>query len=321
MAPSPVSPSPVVGSISVSGGAGDWTVSGQSPASGVPSGSVVGVFSGPHFIEEQTLSIDYFRYPQIQFQSVSPQDMSLSATFPISTVASGSVWSTKLALKLIASVKITKSYDRFSTSSFQQPQKFEVLAASADALGNTYGAVPQGSLGPAGSIRTSQKFYNRRPWDSTDAETNETLNGGTVFYQASSIPNSVGGRTYIPRYTSTRNPDFFYGQYWTMDNTTNDKYPEISNNAFGYMGAPDGIYVQNIENDGGMIGPYLAANDQTTLAQDILETQGRHCSNGQFLHDWTIATTGSTMEHATGALSLSSVYYCPSYDVSRHDYT
>ena len=118
MAPSPVSPTPVIGPVDVSGGTGNWTSSGQAVASGPPAGSVGGSFSGAHYIEEQELTISYFRHPGFQYQSLSPQDVSLSSTFPANNVFSGSVTRTRLGVKVEASVKVTKSYDTFSTSSF-----------------------------------------------------------------------------------------------------------------------------------------------------------------------------------------------------------
>ena len=84
---------------------------------------------------------------------------------------------TYLHANTILACIITANYSRkkvdaiFSTSSYQQPQKFEFLSVSTDAGGNSYGDVNASCLGPAGDIVTTQPWYYRRPWDaSSDTE-------------------------------------------------------------------------------------------------------------------------------------------------------
>ena len=314
MTPSPVSPTPVVGPINVSGGTGNWTSSGQAVASGPPAGSVGGSFSGPHYIEEQEMTVSYYRYPIIQFQNLSPQNLSLSATFPVNTVASGTVTTTRIACKVEASVKVVKSYDRFNSSSLQQPQKFQVLATSADALGNTYGVVPQGAMGPAGKILTSQKFYNRRAWESTDVEVSEQLTGYSICFDPSAT--SVNNATYyLKSYTPTANPEATFGNFWQAPTICDAKYPEIA----GYEIANK--YKRNFNGVGYMTGPFKSPNDQAQYVTDLLNIQGLNASTGYGLVNPDIAQDSSDLAEARGMLEVSSTHYCPSYDVSRHDYT
>jgi hypothetical protein len=315
MTPSPVSPTPVVGPINVSGGTGNWSSSGQAVASGPPAGSVGGSFSGPHYIEEQEMTVQYYRYPTFQFQNLSPQDISLSATFPVNTVASGSIATTRIACKVEASVKVVKSYDRFNTSSFQQPQKFQVLATSADALGNTYGVVPQGALGPAGKIVTSQKFYNRRAWESTDVEVSEQLTGYSIVFEVSATTRN-NAPYYLKSYTPTANPEAIFGQTWASPDWNRDeKYPEIA----GYEIA--GKWKFNYNGAGSMTGPFKSPNDQAQYVIDLLNIQGLNASTGYGLVNPDIAQDSTSLAEARGSLNLSSTHYCPSYDASRHDYS
>ena len=310
MAPSPISPTPVIGPIDVSGGTGNWTSSGQAVASGPPAGSVGGSFSGPHCIEEQELTLSYFRYPTFQTQSLSPQDVSLSSTFPASNVFSGSVINTKLGVRVAASVKVVKSYDTFSTSSFQQPQKFQALAASADALGNTYGVVPQGALGPAGQIITSQKFLNRRPWETTDTEVSEQANGYSMVFHPSATPTGYGPTTMV----GFADQHDMFGKFWLMDTRLRADFPGISDWPYHDR------YITNINWIGHLGGPFKSPNDSDSYVTALLDDNGLKCSTGRFLYNPDIAV-GGTILQAQGELSVSSSNYCPSYTTSRHDYS
>jgi|14BtaG_2_1085337.scaffolds.fasta_scaffold09395_1 hypothetical protein len=312
MTPSPVSPTPAIGAINVSGGTGNWSASGQSVASGVPAGAVTGSFSGPHFIEEQELSITYFRYPLFQFNNVSPQDVSLSSTMPVNSTVSGTVSRTMLAYKLTASIKALKSYDRFDTSSYQQPQKFQILATSADALGNTYGDVPQGACGLAGQIITSQKFYNRRPWESSDTEFDQSADGYSFYFEPSALTNG----TFSPATNNYLNQNIIFGNFWEMDTNLVERFPELGT-AMSWGG---GARPYNRNFKGRLTGPYKSPNDTGDYVIELLDDCGRVASNGHHLHDPEIAV-GGTWKDATGELNVSSIHYCPNYDRGRHDYS
>jgi len=312
MAPSPISPTNISPPVNVSGGTGNVTVSGLSPASGFVGAS--GSFAGPHCITEQWLSVEYFRAPQYSWENVSPRDFSLSATVPGSTVVSGSPVRTTVWAKVTANVRVSKSYDRFSTSAYQQPQKFTVLATSADANGNTYGAVTQGGLGPAGEIQTSQKFYNRRAWQGTDTEIDHTTDGWTYNFGVSSV-----GLTQVPLTNSWCNQETIFGQYWVCHGQTLNKFSEL-NGAMAWRN----IYPMNTLNDGYLNGPYLAANEQGSFSRDILDKVGNNIADGRRLYNWEIAQTGTSYLKALGQLDQFTREEggpISEYDVSRHDYS
>ena len=310
MAPSPISPTNISPPVNVSGGTGNVTVSGLSPASGFVGAS--GTFGGPHCITEQWLSVNYFRAPQYSWENVSPRDFSLSSTVPTSTVVSGSPIVTTVWGKVTATVRVRKSYDRFSTSSYQQPQKFTVLATSADANGNTYGALTQGGLGPAGEIQTSQKFYNRRAWLSTDTEIDHTTEGWTYNFGVC----STGTGNFAPGTSPWNNQGKIFGKFWLTHGWTIRKFPELPG---GHENDP-----WNTLYDGYLNGPYLAANEQGSFSRDILDKVGNNIADGRNLFNWELAQTGTSYNKALGqlkAFTRAEGGPISEYDVSRHDYS
>ena len=136
---------------------GFLTFSGTLPVSGV---SGVGYFSGPFYVETQTLNISYKRVPHFTFSHGS---LNLSAG-NLSPTLGG----TYLALQVRPSVTKEKVYDWFETSSYTQPQRFTLYSASADYTGKTYGTPAAGTLCVQGNINTTQPWYFRRPWTAED---------------------------------------------------------------------------------------------------------------------------------------------------------
>lgn len=309
MAPLPVTPSNVNTRYPVSGGSGNTTVSGLSPASGFVGAS--GQFSGPHYIEEQSLTVNYWRVPRYHFNNVQTTDFSLSSASPTDTRVSGNVVLTDVWAKVTAKTKIVKSYDRFNTSSYQQPQRFEILSTSADANGGTYGSVTNGTLGPAGTITTSQKFYQRRPWETNDEEIDYTTQGYTYVFEP--VYGADGGfsSTYFPLHPK-------------QDDLVNDltlyaidKFPELNQPLAG-------ISIYNVMPEGVLLGPYLAANEQTTFVEDVLDYCGNGISNGNVLFNGDLATSSGVYDVARGKLSsfdTSAGGANPYYQTSRHDYS
>ena len=310
MTPSPISPTPVSPITSVSGGTGNTTVSGLSPVSGYLGPS--GTFTGPHFVEEQFLTIDYWRVPKVNFNHLQPTDVSLSSACPVTTVVSGNVTQTAVWARVTATTRITKSYDRFGTSSYQQPQKFQILATSADANGNTYGSIPTGCLGPAGSIITSQMYYNRRPWENTDVEIDYTTKGYTYAFNPSAV-----GNLWSPTYG------------WAKDNQErvfNNLGTEVAKEFDELSWGSDGWYPAlptNSNYHGILYGPYRAQNEQSIFVERILDHVGANVANGYNLYAGDLAKTG-TYGEAIGSLSefdTSAGGANPYYLVSRHDYS
>ena len=138
--------------------------------------------SGPWLVEEQEIDITYVRVPQAAQWGNSHQ-LSLDAF-----TVSAPIVKTHLEAIVNATFTSRKIYGIYNTSSFTQPQTFEIVAASADHRGNTYGgSVNAGSgLGCHGTINTKQPFHNRRAWnDSTDTEFTKSIVGATVAFNTS----------------------------------------------------------------------------------------------------------------------------------------
>tara|TARA_R110001583_G_scaffold73623_1_gene204737 strand:+ start:15 stop:914 length:900 start_codon:yes stop_codon:yes gene_type:complete len=173
------------------------------PAPGVPTGnpgyinsSTSGVlpqtgtsacdFSGPWFIETQTMSIHYIRIPSMNDQE---------PTITLSGVPSVdyNIQNTSLAAKATCTVTKQKvEYECYDTSSWQQSQKFAFVAASADHNGSSYGLAADftaSSLGPQGSIVTYQPYYHRRPWLSSDT----TMASSVEVYNTSLTTEDCNG--------------------------------------------------------------------------------------------------------------------------------
>jgi hypothetical protein len=144
--------------------AANYVASGVAPGSGLI--SVASGHDGPWYITEQQLHIDYVRVPDGGGQASS-------TTIDLTTVTTNHypVAATKLIAKVTASYNTFLDYSFYSTSSYQQPQTFDVQAAAADPNGVTYGTVSGTSgtvLGPMGSIITDQPFYSRIAYTGTN---------------------------------------------------------------------------------------------------------------------------------------------------------
>tara|TARA_R110000824_G_scaffold91939_4_gene223345 strand:+ start:156 stop:1076 length:921 start_codon:yes stop_codon:yes gene_type:complete len=152
----PASQGAVSGGPSYSASAAGVTVpSGVLPPASV--GTVPGPSKGPWAITTQSLNIEGRRMPR---GYVKTQDASLSAAS--GTYTFNGTWVPAI---ITANRSLVKSYDAYTTSSFQQGQKFEIIAQSADGDGFAYGTVGSGCLGPFPKVVTNQEYYNRIPWD------------------------------------------------------------------------------------------------------------------------------------------------------------
>jgi hypothetical protein len=145
-------------------GVGGYTpaasVSGVSPLSGAWVSGAASVYTGPHMREEQDLTIDFFRVPTGYLDTMSLTLSSVAATFKVS----------RTFLVAIITASYSKVFDTnaYSTSAYTENQTFKSITVSGDMHGNEY-PIPAGDniLGPAGTIYSDRKYYNRRPWDSS----------------------------------------------------------------------------------------------------------------------------------------------------------
>ena len=169
MARTPVLPNPVqspTGSTSyyASGGSGVVVSAGEMAPSSL---------SGAWYEEEQMMSLYYSRCP---VGKINPGGIAVSLS---SCAATYTVTGSKLLTAITASYQVRKTYGVYPTQTWQQPQKFTILATSADYQDNTYGDLTASTLGPGGNIVTSQPWRLRRPWAATDVETYEAMEGYT----------------------------------------------------------------------------------------------------------------------------------------------
>lgn len=203
-------------------------------------------FSGPWFIETQTMSLDYVRIPRYLANN-SNLELSLDGT----PQKDFYIADTRLVCRVNAHVQAHKSDDEcYDTSSWQQSQKFAVLGASADHNGSSYGLnadFTASTLGPAGAIVTYQPYYRRRPWVASDTSHNSSVTvynsyafsvhdhgsasaGGTAglyhaelgtyfsgvsiedsFFQGDLDPFTYGGPSFGKPWSARTNQDLGYG--------------------------------------------------------------------------------------------------------------
>ena len=162
------------------GASGTLSISGD--ASGA-SGAGSGIYEEDFWIEEQDLTIEYAR--QVDW-------IKGSHTFNLSSYSvTGTIYATMLYYVATANYSRKREIaGKYHTRYYTQPQKFEIIAASAAggvAYGlNGVGGVSANQLGPVGTVVTKQKWYNRRPWLSTDTEVSKTIVGSNVAYSSSS---------------------------------------------------------------------------------------------------------------------------------------
>jgi len=143
------------------------------------------------YYEYQSLDIDYIRAPTFM-KYVPPPTMSLSAD----TTGSYGVTNTILRCTVKASYYRKKVFGSYA-GSFNQNQKFTVYANPADPYGGTYGALDASTLGPMGSILTSQPWIFIRPWvDGVDTEVSREITAYTGYIkendQFTSLPSIIG---------------------------------------------------------------------------------------------------------------------------------
>ena len=174
---------------------GGYAGSGVSPVSGGPqttSGTLT--FSGPFAVERQSMNITYVRVPEGMLTSHTLDLSSATGTYI--------TWGTKLLAIITANYSMRKQHGLYAASSFQQPQKFEILAVSTDNTGMSYGDINASCLGPQGSIITSTEWYNRIPWNpSIHKVTGSSITAATFTVFHDSLTSGTSGLAYYPQPT------------------------------------------------------------------------------------------------------------------------
>lgn len=149
-----------------------------------PSGPIdtQNAFQGPW---EETIQHLYIYYSRIPYVRMSKYDLTLS-----SVDATYYIYGSVANAHVIAIHNTTKEEGVYSTSSYTQPQKFQVQAQELDAFGNSYGTLTTSALGPQGAILTVSPYMSRKPWvEGTSTSTVESCYATNYFMVT---PNGKG---------------------------------------------------------------------------------------------------------------------------------
>ena len=173
----PIAPSPAPDNSNLSGGGWIQQASGTY-TSGSPE------LSGPYAYCTQSLTLRYSRKPRLSYNgSKYSTGMSLgqfSGVVPVNgTMLHVDIWTVNTCSKI---------EQPFTTSAYEQKQKFALNALSTDQYGQSYGSVSGFIFGPNGSITTTQPWIYIRPWDTTiDTEYVEITQGTSHGFAASTV--------------------------------------------------------------------------------------------------------------------------------------
>lgn len=159
----------------------------SAPITGSGLDGVSAVSAGPWEVTNQALNLEYMRVAKGSMAMLQEYDMTLSSIEDLS----GSVNQNFLIFKGEWTVRRRKVTSYFR-GSHQQGQRFEVCANGTDQFGNTYGGTPSaGMFGVQGTIRTTQPFRQRIPWDWAGANTSYEFNETSSFFAYQIIPSGT----------------------------------------------------------------------------------------------------------------------------------
>ena len=284
-APLPINPNPGIGSTS------GFSGSGIPPVSSV--GGPTSSYAGPHYVEKQDLTIQYTRVPEgAWYQATTTNTLSGASANPIPLM------NTQIACIATARYERRKIDAIFDTSTAQNPQKFQVLAVSADYQGITYGDLNASTMGPQGTIITSQPWYYRRPWNDTqDTEIVSSVVVANFAIAASGFPSGIEA---YPQTNYMSNFDAFL---------INPAYPHTFLYSFQptKMGYIFPNYLIN--------GSYTTAAETSLQLLQFIESIGSYITASQmYAIPSNVATVGYGIETVVRDSGL------PLYSTARHSY-
>jgi len=264
----------------------DYNSSGTASVSGTGF-SASNAFGGPWYIETQSLNIEYTRVPTV---SLNTMDVNLS-----STSSTYSHYGSKIIANVHAQVITKMDFGTYQTSSWEQPQKFEILAVSSDVYGNSYGDLTASTLGPRGSIVTTQEYYRRIPWIGS-------ASGQTEMTKVINAPTYYAVQNWTNNFSSTIDPTpyQFDLKAWAIDPKW-DGAQSIYDPAL-YAG---GTYLY------GLGGEYGTALESLWKITNMISTIGTSVRD-EILYSNPATTLGSVVVADVGI---------PEYDPTRHDYS
>lgn len=305
-----VTPTPLSGTF--------YSASANAGATAPTTGSGVDL-SGPWKIEKQELTIDYYRIPQRH--SFDLQTLDLSGGYDVSgSYQSQSV----LFYRVTAAYSVVKSTDVFATSGHVQPQRFELNPDQYDVRGTEYGAVDASTMGPAGSIITSQPFYKRSLWDdNADTEVSKTAIGYNI------APYSPIEMDYIPYVGLHIQPaqSKQLGTIWGDMNLLGNELPngpldETIDLVYTGPNYPVwGNYATDKDNLNNIIAFITNVGDHLRTTGQIPGQGGAPIQiYGGYFHEWPAMKVHDLS--GVGAFNYEPInnQYIPEYDPARHEY-
>ena len=260
------------------------------PASGSLGSSSLSSFAGPWYVETQTLQVNYVRVPREQYWNNT-----CNATLSGLSTTHSNIQSTKLICNYVASYDAAVVYQTFNSSSVQQPQEFTVVAASGDPNGVSYGTLNASTLGPMGSIITSQPYIRRTAYTSATSATQPVISKTSVGSQFAIFDNVVSGN-----------------QFATMEDGT-DYMTDI--NFWSQAGSPIGNASRRTAKPSESFGLYQIPGAYDTSKEliplsTIVDAIGTQITNER-MFAWPIPNQGSNFL-PTKDEGL------PEYDINRH---
>ena len=274
-----------------------YNASGTTNVSGI---ATSGDHDGPWYIETQTLNIDYNRVP---YGYLSATDVSLSA-------AEGTyvLYGTKVLASVNATYRAKQDWGTYQTSSWEQPQKFEVLAVSSDTNGTTYGDITASTMGPMGNIITTQEFYRRVPWvGSTSGQVEIDRNVVGANFYAMDLNRTPDWHMANPFATSSTETSAAVNQEDFRHDFANWFAPENRRGSFNNYGDTHlGCHFQSYA----IAGTYATVKESLWKILQFIDDCGRHVTYSRLFAIPTEVWYGAQNNEGFAE-----------YDITRHDYS
>lgn len=255
-----------------SGGNIDFTAGSGTLVSGV-----LQPLGGPWYIETQTLEINYVRVP------ITAQASSVTTTLTGSQTSDSAMQATRIAYWCEATYDTVVQYQNYNTSSFQQPQVFELQAASADINGVTYGAITSATMGAMGTIKTIQPFMRRTPYVSGANQPLVSRHKTPSNYGAFKAAVLDANRLMCVSGTAEDLSQHFYDLGWWKDHGCS---PGTARNGAIFAGMP-GEPIAHGDGAYGIPGAYATSKESLSDIQAFIRGVGLKITNER-LHSYPI---------------------------------
>jgi len=256
--------------------------------------------SGPWAVEEQDMTITYMRMPHYGVCSTS-----FGLTQPTCLYRTANTY---MSVFVAATYSKKKTYDWYSTSSFQQTQKFDYSPIATDGYGISYGDVGASGLGPNGTVTTLRPWYSRRDWDSTiDTEAVSACKGTRHYFKKDGQTAATSTNVFLDGLAPGH-----WGQHQTAAPTSDYQNSFQADNMFGIRG--DNVLYQ-------LAGSFSTAQENPLLIQSFVDDCGKNVTNIEYYGIPIVFTS-------TPSVNPSILYYTPKhtqgfpqYNVTYHDWT